>query len=682
MSNLSFGGPKDRPRGSICEPLMQTTTAGRVMLIHDLVLKGDVQELKKELEKDMDLLEARNSQGMTPLFQSVSCNNLECVQLLVTSGANIDTRDNVGRTPVALAAYQGWHDGLYYLLAKGANCLIADNCGRRPLHAATYFSDENSLEVLLQHLSLQDVEARDNEGMSALHWAAFHGRTGHVKLLVEKKADLLSRDTDGKLPLHLAAQNGFVSTCKIMLEASNSHNLVNGKDFSGKTPIHLAAAAGHCNLIVELTAVPHSNCEAEDNEGRTPLHWAAANGHVECVGVLLRLGCNKNAEDKHGGIPLDYAQQAQYSKCCQLLTDYDPNNLLDLHTPKESVVEKLHVPDIWLGSKLDEVRVTNGVASESQTELSDFEVQDILGRSGGTASVEVLVEMNIEEESPSYSDCLHPVVNGDSDVADCSSDEDSRYPPQMALTPVPLSPVPPVDGNHNNSGRPPMLPRFSFEEQVSPVVRPSVCMSSTLAPIKSKTMPDRLRINNIRPTPVKPSEIPPPSTTIEASLAPLKVTKAKQNSVPVTITPQHAGSSCPREVSTPEIENGKQLTRKGKLKVDPLTPSPTSDHMDKAKDKRPLAGNAAAGQILPVISDNLSHLTQVQGTRQDQIEARKKKRRKSCKNRSIPEDLDVTPSGDLVENIDRDTISDKCISLVKDKKSKKKKIRKVLSWNF
>ena len=60
-------------------------------------------------------------------------------------------------------------------------------------------------------------------------------------------------------------------------------------------------------------------------------------------------------------------------------------------------------------------------------------------------------------------DCLHPVINGDSDVADCSSDEDSRYPPQMALTPVPLSPVPPVDGNHNNSGRPPMLPRFSFE---------------------------------------------------------------------------------------------------------------------------------------------------------------------------------------------------------------------------
>ena len=40
--------------------------------------------------------------------------------------------------------------------------------------------------------------------------------------------------------------------------------------------------------------------------------------------------------------------------------------------------------------------------------------------------------------------------------------------------------------------------------------------------------------------------------------------------------------------------------------------------MDKSKDKRSSAGNIA-GQMLPVISDNLSHLTQVQGTRRDQI---------------------------------------------------------------
>lgn len=42
------------------------------------------------------------------------------------------------------------------------------------------------------------------------------------------------------------------------------------------------------------------------------------------------------------------------------------------------------------------------------------------------------------------------------------------------------------------------------------------------------------------------------------------------------------------------------------------------DFFRKVKDKRPSAGSTA-GQILPVISDKSSHVTQVQGSRQDQI---------------------------------------------------------------
>ena len=53
-----------------------------------------------------------------------------------------------------------------------------------------------------------------------------------------------------------------------MLEISDSHNLVNGKDFSGRTPIHLAAAAGQYSVLVELTLVAFVNIEALDNDGR------------------------------------------------------------------------------------------------------------------------------------------------------------------------------------------------------------------------------------------------------------------------------------------------------------------------------------------------------------------------------------------------------------------------------
>jgi ankyrin repeat protein len=43
---------------------------------------------------------------MTPLFVAVSTGNLELVQFLATSGACLDAKDNLGRTAIALAAYQ------------------------------------------------------------------------------------------------------------------------------------------------------------------------------------------------------------------------------------------------------------------------------------------------------------------------------------------------------------------------------------------------------------------------------------------------------------------------------------------------------------------------------------------------------------------------------------------------
>lgn len=66
---------------------------------------------------------------------------------------------------------------------------------------------------------------------------------------------------------------------------------------------------------------------------RTPLHWAAATGHAHCVAHLLRLESYKDAEDKHGGTPFQYAQQGHHSACCQLLIDHDPHNPLATEVP-------------------------------------------------------------------------------------------------------------------------------------------------------------------------------------------------------------------------------------------------------------------------------------------------------------------------------------------------------------
>lgn len=67
---------------------------------------------------------------------------------------------------------------------------------------------------------------------------------------------------------------------------------------------------------------------------RTPLHWSAATGHAHCVALLLRLGSDKNTEDKHEALPLQYAQQGYHSECCKLLIDHDPSNPLATQIPQ------------------------------------------------------------------------------------------------------------------------------------------------------------------------------------------------------------------------------------------------------------------------------------------------------------------------------------------------------------
>lgn len=85
-------------------------------------------------------------------------------------------------------------------------------------------------------------------------------------------------------------------------------------------------------------------------------------------------------------------------------------------------------------------------------------------------------------------------------------------------------------------------------------------------------MPERLRLDNYKPTPLKPVEMKPPSPSTELLLAPLKIAKAKQSPVPVNAKTQHSSptTGSPREAGTPD-NNDIYWARKGKVKADTLT---------------------------------------------------------------------------------------------------------------
>jgi len=70
---------------------------------------------------------------------------------------------------------------------------------------AVYKGHTDIVELLLNNKA--EVNAKNDRGMTALHWAAHDGNKDVAKLLVDNKADVNATNNIGETPLHIAARD-------------------------------------------------------------------------------------------------------------------------------------------------------------------------------------------------------------------------------------------------------------------------------------------------------------------------------------------------------------------------------------------------------------------------------------------------------------------------------------------
>ena len=88
------------------------------------------------------------------------------------------------------------------LLAKGAKVNAKDNDGRTPLHRAAY-NDHKDVAALLIANGAQ-VNAKGEYGCTPLHCAAYYGHEAIVTLLIANGAQVNARSKAGTTPLGVA----------------------------------------------------------------------------------------------------------------------------------------------------------------------------------------------------------------------------------------------------------------------------------------------------------------------------------------------------------------------------------------------------------------------------------------------------------------------------------------------
>ena len=241
--NASAQG-RPEPQAQVSRVSRQVPTNEEKKAIFDAVKAGNAVEVQRLLRVAPELITVRSdtiewgddddiapicTEGMTPLHWAAFYGFRRVAEVLVEAGAQVNVRDNNGKTP------------LHVLESKGHGEV-------EPLDDGPHLVGE----LLLTNGA--DIEARDKKGRTPLHSAVLSRLPMVVELLLSRGADPNARGEGRETPLHYAVL--FSATIILVPEEMKSVELERAQ------------------RIVRMLVASGANVYAETAPGETPLLWA------------------------------------------------------------------------------------------------------------------------------------------------------------------------------------------------------------------------------------------------------------------------------------------------------------------------------------------------------------------------------------------------------------------------
>ena len=175
-------------------------------------------------------------------------------------------------------------------------------CGR--LCQPIFWKQASMLDVQAEVQAGAQIDARDADGATTLHYAARYGHAEQTIFLVRAGAQLNARSYKGNTPLHHAARFARERQVKALTTQGAQINIINEE---GLTPLHIAASDGNSQTIAALLEAG-AQLEHRTPVGWTALHVAVWGGSDETVSALIEAGANVHSKSTAGSDVLDLAR--------------------------------------------------------------------------------------------------------------------------------------------------------------------------------------------------------------------------------------------------------------------------------------------------------------------------------------------------------------------------------------
>ncbi|XP_048243699.1 uncharacterized protein LOC124125868 isoform X2 [Haliotis rufescens] len=314
-------------------------------------------------------VQIKNNEGKTALHLAAKANCERCAKYLLPI-SDINDQDELGNTALHYLIHnESYHYGMNECLAhetyqlfldSGADVHIKNKEGKTALHLAAKAHCKNCVEMLLP---ISDINDQDEVGNNALHYL-IHNESYHYgrneclahetyQLFLDNGADVHIKNKEGKTALHLAAK----ANCKNCVEMLLPMSHINDQDEVGDTVLHYlhhyqsyypTKVKRFCHETYQLFLDNGADVTIKDKKGQTALHLAAKANCKNCVEMLLPMS-DINDQDELGNTALHSLHHYQIDeliiveRVCQETCQIFLDNGADVHIKNKEGKTALHL---------------------------------------------------------------------------------------------------------------------------------------------------------------------------------------------------------------------------------------------------------------------------------------------------------------------------------------------------
>lgn len=252
-------------------PSMITADGGR--RLHAAVARGDIDEVELVLRTYPAAIHWQDDLGNTALHAALlNRGSLALVDALLAGRPNLRTRNRLGDTCIHLGALLGRDArevGMRVLInAMREHDLNDDRLQPTPqqtlLMVMTIADDGPTVELVAAQGI--DVNIKGEDGMTALHLAAYAGALKAAEALLRCRADPDARDGTGMTPMMAAARGGHVEFMRMLRDRGGN---LNARDNEGRTPLMHACLGDQSTGTIVKIIVAGAIDTITDHSGKT-----------------------------------------------------------------------------------------------------------------------------------------------------------------------------------------------------------------------------------------------------------------------------------------------------------------------------------------------------------------------------------------------------------------------------